>query len=93
MPGRSVNESPTGIIASTVRPFLHAIGNGTGSSQMAVFSGVPDIGPNNKESWPSYCDTDKATNECAHLAFIRDHQQVMRWAPDVKAFLRHYGIK
>jgi len=84
---QTTNESPDKIIDSTVAPFTSANGHGSGGSEMAIFSAVPDL----KTS--ASCKADTEVSECAHLTFVEDPVQVMRWAPQVRDFLVHYGIE
>ena len=88
---QTTNESPAFVLSadqaiqSTVQPFLHADGHGTGEAEMVVFSKVKGLEPT--------CVMNQGETECAHLQFVQDAVQVNRWAPQVRDFMRRHGVK
>jgi pimeloyl-ACP methyl ester carboxylesterase len=79
---------------STLEPFIcaqkQANRAGNRGAEMAVFSAVRDVDPQGP-----YCkdlDPEKPWL-CAHTTFVMQHEQVARWAPQMRDFLAFYGVK
>jgi dienelactone hydrolase len=88
---QAANESHIGPnhIESTEIPFDAANGGGNGPpAEMAVFSGF-DIPQSYKDE---FCTKIKPYH-CAHLFFVQDHTQVMRWIQNVHDFMLQNGVK
>jgi fermentation-respiration switch protein FrsA (DUF1100 family) len=82
---QTTNESPKGVLGSTVEPFTQADASGTGDAQMAVFSAVPNVDA-------STCGM-QSLAQCAHLRFVQNGPQVQRWVPLVLDFMSRHGVR
>lgn len=87
---QAANESPNGggYIESTVAPFREANGHGRGGVRMTVYSDVqvPDqFRADNCANLPA--------NQCAHIFFVQDADEVKRWMPDVHHFMSAHGVR
>ena len=90
---QTTQESPKVIYDSTTDVFRAAdsvtMSSSGGPAEMAIFSqfAIPlefKMGCQQKE-YPDY--------QCAHIYFVTDHYQVMRWIPVVQSFLKQQGIQ
>jgi dienelactone hydrolase len=87
---QSTNESPGSTQDSTLLPFLWADASSlsVGGAQMSVFSRFSiDASFQSMCAGKGYSDA-----HCAHLFFVSDHSQVLRWARVVEDFLIRYGV-
>jgi hypothetical protein len=86
---QTANESHPGAgIKPTEIPFGAANSNGIGVAQMAVFSSFEIPAGYQKKACKSVPDY-----HCAHLFFVHDHTQVMRWIPNVHEFMLQNGVE
>jgi hypothetical protein len=85
-----MNESPTGIVDSTLQPFLAANGNGTGGAQMSIWTDAHDV----DSTFQASCDTNGyPTSQCRHLWFMMGPNQVDRWWGTALNFMTRHGVK
>jgi acetyl esterase/lipase len=86
---QTVDESPAGVLDSTTELFMSADSvMSPGVAQAQVFSRflIP-------HSYKHDCDLNGYPDfQCAHIFFTSDHDQVMRWIPVAKDFLKWNGI-
>jgi hypothetical protein len=87
---QTMNESPTGIVDSTLLPFLSANGSGTGGAQMSIWTNANNVDPTVQAS----CDDNGyPTSQCRHIWFLQGPSQVDRWWGTALNFLTRHGVK
>lgn len=82
---QTTNEANT--IDPALSPFMAADAFGSHPVQLSIFGEVPNISYANPA-----CDPAKSLYQCAHTQFVETKLQIMRWAPQMVAFMKKWNV-